>query len=66
MTHSRACPKCGKIIPWSKGKKKRVVSPWGNYVDSYEMHLICPEHGEFRNPAEGKALNKINSLEDGE
>jgi len=54
-THTRACPECGKIIPWTKGKKfSREYM--GRGLTVYEMHLICPKHGEFRNPAEKKAL----------
>ena len=53
LTHSRACPQCGNIIPWAFGK------PQGKYGGK-PAKLICPEHGEFRNPAELKALKRIN------
>ena len=51
MTHTRACPKCGKVVPWTKGDKSK---------HGYHMKLICPEHGEFRNRAEEKLRERIN------
>ena len=46
-THTRACPKCGNIIPWTFGE------PAGKY-NARPAKLVCPEHGEFRNGAELK------------
>ena len=46
MTHTIACPKCGKIVPWTKGKK-REHERFGTKIISYDMLLICPKHGEF-------------------
>lgn len=39
-THTRACPKCGKIVPWTFGE------PQGKYK-AKPASLICLEHGEF-------------------
>lgn len=55
--HPRACPKCGKITPWTRGKP---VFKDGKII-GWKALLICPEHGEFRNAAEHKALNRINN-----
>lgn len=62
MTHNRECPKCGKIIPWTKGKELRV-SILGKVVVSHEMHLICPEHGEFE-PRVNTKLARIGLLKE--
>jgi len=59
MTHSRACPKCGNIVPWTRGKKRKHTLRSGAVIESYDALLICPEHGEFRNPAEKKALELL-------
>lgn len=61
--HARACPKCGKVVPWIKGKKRKHTFQSGFILTVFDMLLICPEHGEFRNPAESLALKKINNLE---
>ena len=52
-THTRACPKCGKIIPWTFGE------PQGKY-GARPAKLVCPEHGEFKNRAEETTQNMIN------
>ena len=50
--HTRACPICGKIIPWTfeKPQGKHKAKP---------AKLICPEHGEFRNRAEEQLRKKV-------
>ena len=53
MAHTRACPECGKIVPWSFGE------PTGKY-GGRPAQLVCPEHGEFRNRAEIRALQILN------
>ena len=62
MTHSRACPKCGKIIPWHFDKAILKKMPNGEIVPVRHARLICPEHGEFRSRAKLKALKEINGL----
>ena len=52
-THTRACPKCGKIIPWTFGK------PQGKHK-AKPAKLVCPEHGEFKNRAEETTQSMIN------
>jgi len=52
-THTRACPKCGKIVSWTFGK------PQGKY-NARPAKLICPKHGEFRNHAEIKLMERLN------
>ena len=54
--HNRACPKCGKIVEWTRGKK-HVHERFGSKIVSYSMHLICHEHGEFE-PRAHEQLNK--------
>jgi hypothetical protein len=36
--------------------------PNGETVPVKKAKLVCPEHGEFRNQAELKALKEINRL----
>lgn len=52
-THTRACPICDKIIPWTFGE------PQGKHK-ARPAKLICPEHGEFE-PISDDTRNKINS-----
>lgn len=47
MTHNRECPKCGKIVPWTRGKPEMKTMPNGSKARCTPMYLICPEHGEF-------------------
>jgi hypothetical protein len=62
MTHARACPKCGKIVEWTLDEPIEKMMPNGEVVPVRHARLICPEHGEFRNPAEAMALGQINSV----
>lgn len=55
--HTRACPTCGKIVPWTKGKEVRHTMYNGETLTAYEMLLICPEHGEFE-PRVREQLNR--------
>ena len=56
MTHNRECPTCGLVVEWTKGKK-REHEHMGNMIVSYDMLLICPEHGEFE-PRVHEKLNR--------
>jgi len=47
MVHNRECPKCGKIVPWTKGKLKTYEMYNGTKVKAKECTLVCPEHGLF-------------------
>ena len=57
MTHTRACPVCGKIVPWTRGKTRKHTLRSGVIVGSYDALLICPEHGGFE-PRAHEQLNK--------
>lgn len=57
MTHNRECPKCGRIVDWTKGKK-REHERFGTKITYYDVLLICPEHGEF----EPRAHAKLRSM----
>ena len=57
MTHNRECPQCGLIVDWTKGKKKKHTMFTGEVIEAHEMHLICPEHGEFE-PRAHEQLNR--------
>ena len=63
MVHSRACPKCEKITPWTLEEPVIKKMPNGEMVPVRHVKLICPEHGEFRNRAEQIALHKIDVME---
>jgi len=56
MIHNRACPTCGFIVQWTRGKQV-THKMYSGEVTAYEMHLICPEHGEF----EPRAHEKLNT-----
>lgn len=49
MGHVRACPECGKIVEWTRGKPKSTTLPNGEIVDVIPLSLECPEHGPFDN-----------------
>jgi len=55
MTHTRACPKCRKIIPWTFGE------PEGKHKTK-PAKLICPEHGEFEPRAHEQLEKKLDTL----
>ena len=62
MVHNRECPKCGKIVSWTKGKKTQETMPNGETVGVYHPKLFCPEHGLFEPRAHAqlnKALNRV-------
>ena len=58
--HTRAFPICGRIVPWTPYEKVKKLLPNGETCTVTHSKLICPEHGEFRNPAELRALGRIN------
>ena len=62
--HTRACPKCGKIVPWTFGPlNNKLVKIGGSIITYRNAKLICPVHGEFKNPAELKALERLKWTE---
>ena len=61
MTHNRECPECGLIVEWTRGKQVKHMMPSGE-ITAYEMHLICPEHGEFEPRAHEQLTRAINQV----
>ena len=61
MTHTRACPKCGKIVEWTFEEPIEKMMPNGEFVTVRPAKLICPVHGEFRNPAEGIVIRRLRT-----
>ena len=59
--HNRECPKCGLVIEWTKGKK-REHERFGTKIVSYDMLLICPEHGEFEPNSHALLKERLKGL----
>jgi hypothetical protein len=61
MVHNRECPKCGKIVEWTRGEEFTTMIH-GKEVKGYRALLICPEHGEFEPRAHEKLAEALERV----